>query len=179
MKKNFLAALFSCLAITQFATPGHTQATNMLATPANELAAIAPAANTASPKGDLPAVYVKARVMNAFTQLFNSPQDVQWNLSDNHYLATFKNDGQVCRALFDAHGGFLYSMKYGTQDNLPRDIYRMIKSTYIDFAITLVTEVNTPEQQAWIVNLQDKNELVIAHVVDEQLEELHRYKTHF
>src|SRR5438045_3152300 len=150
MKKNFLAALLSCLATTQFATPGHTQATNIQATPANELAVITRTENTTSPKGDIPAVYVKSRVMNAFMQLFNSPQDVQWNLSNNHYLATFKNDGQVCRALFDAHGGFLYSMKYGTQDNLPRDVYRMIKSAYIDFAITVVTEVNTPQQQAWI-----------------------------
>jgi len=179
MKKNFLAALLSFLATTQFTTPGHTQAANMMATPSNELAAIAPTKNTTSPKGDLPAVYVKARVMNAFMQLFNSPQDVQWNLNNNLYLATFKNDGRVCRALFDEHGGFLYSMKYGTQDNLPRDVYHQIKSAYVDFAITVVTEVNTPQQQAWIVNLEDNNEFVVAHVVDEQLEELHRYHTHF
>lgn len=179
MKKSFLAGLLSCLAATQTVTFAHTQPSNMLASRATQVAPITAAGKTPAIYTDQAGASVRTKVVNTFEQLFDNPKDVQWNLSNYQYLASFKNNGQVCKALFNMQGGMLYCMTYGTQQDLPRDVYRLLKSTYVDYEISTVTEVKTPEAQAWVANLEDKDNLVVAKVVDGQLEEMHHYKTHF
>lgn len=179
MKMYFFAGLLGCLATTQAVTLAHTQSANMVTATSNPVAAILPPAEKNPPIYiDQSGSTVRPKVINTFMQTFDSPTDVKWNLNESQYLASFKDNGQLCKALFNLKGGMLYCMKYGTQENLPREVYRLVKSTYIDYDISIVTEVMTPEAQAWVVNLEDKDNLVIAKVVDGQLEEMHHYKTH-
>lgn len=104
--------------------------------------------------------------------------DVKWNLSNNRYLASFAAGGRACTALFNTGGTWIGTMKYGTQNDLPRDVYRLLKATYIDYAIGVVTEVTTPDGHAWIAGLQDADTLAVVKVVAGDLEELHSYNTH-
>jgi hypothetical protein len=120
---------------------------------------------------------VRSKVVSTFLQLFDDPSDVQWNLNENQYLASFKNKDHLYKALFSVGGDWLYSIQYGTQEDLPRDVYRMVKATYIDHNISVVIEVKALQAQTWIVNLENKDNLVLVKIVDGQLEELQRYKT--
>lgn len=178
MKMSFLAGLLSCLAAAQPATFGHSQGANMLASTSKQITAIIPDDKKPTIYVDQSGATVRPKVINTFEQLFESPRDVQWNLNGKYYLASFKENGQLCKALFGLQGSMQYCMKYGTQENLPRDVYRLVKSNYIDYNISNVTEVTTPEAQAWVVSLEDKDNLIQAKVVDGQLEEMHHYKTH-
>jgi hypothetical protein len=176
MKRSFTAGLICCLATMQSFTFGHTQASSLAA--ASAPATLATVAST-TPYVDQAGMLVRSKVIGTFEKLFNNPADVKWNLSDNQYLASFNYNGHPCKALFKMNGGWLYTMKYGTQNELPRDVYRLLKATYIDYTIGVVNEVATPQGQAWIANLQDKDNLIVAKVVNGDLEELHSYKTHF
>jgi len=178
MKKNFLAGLLTCLAATQVLT-GYTQGPNMQISNPAKLVTMAAAEKAVPAYVDQTGGMVRAKVINTFLQLFDNPTDVKWNLTNHRYLASFNNNDHACTALFNEGGSWVYSMKNGTQKDLPRDVYRLLKATYIDFDIKVAKEVTTPEWQAWIVNLEDKDNLIVAQVVDGELKEMHRYKTHF
>jgi hypothetical protein len=177
MKRSFTAGLICCLATMQSFTFGHTQASSLAGSPSTAPAAITSAKST-TPYVDQSGFLVRAKVITEFEKLFNNPSEVKWNLSNNRYLASFNYNGQPCKALFNIGGSWIYTMKYCTEKELPRDAYRLFKGTYIDYKIGVVTDVSTPQGQAWIANLEDKDNLVIAKVVDGNLEEMHSYKTH-
>ena len=62
---------------------------------------------------------------------------------------------------------------YG-EDGLLRDIRAQIKSTYFDFAITLVEEVQTTDGIEYVVYLKDKSTIRILKVdMDGDIEILH------
>jgi hypothetical protein len=177
MKRSFTAGLIGCLATMQSFTFAHTQTPNFVASPSNAPATMTTAEGT-TPYVDQSGYQVRAKVITVFEKLFNNPSEVKWNLSNNRYLASFNYNGQPCIALFNIGGAWIYTMKYCTEKELPRDAYRLLKGAYIDYKIGVVTDVTTPQGQAWIANLEDKDNLVVAKVVDGNLEELHSYKTH-
>jgi hypothetical protein len=124
-------------------------------------------------------VYVRAKVMRTFLQYFDGATDVHWNLSGNRYLASFTNAGRMCKALFGYNGRLLYIIQYVTEKNLPREMRKQLRSAYVDYKIGAVTEVDANDVKAWIVNLQDADNLIVVRVTDGSLDELHRYKTRF
>jgi hypothetical protein len=124
-------------------------------------------------------VFVKAKVMRSFFELFADATDVKWTTANSLYFASFVQNGYMCKALFDNRGGLVYSMKYGTEKDLPRDARKLLKSTYLDYTINVVTELVTGDSTTWIVNLSDADSLIVARVHNGDLQELQHYKTHF
>lgn len=181
MKKELVTGFVSCLISAMAFAPAHAQQNNLF-TYVSKTHAITPAGATHAERTTYKSyvgVYVRAKVMRTFLDLFGDATDVRWHYNDNDYLASFTNSGRQCRALFDRQGGLVYSMQVCTKNDLPRAVYRLLKSAYIDYTIGAVTEMTWPRRKAWIVNLEDQNSLVVAQVVDGELEEVHRYKTRF
>lgn len=124
-------------------------------------------------------VYVRAKVMRTFLQYFEGATEVHWNLSNNRYLASFKNAGRMCKALFDYNGRLLYAIQYVAEKDLPREVRKQLRSAYDDYKIVAITEMDANNIKSWTVNLQDADNLIVVRVTDGSLDELHRYKTHF
>jgi hypothetical protein len=179
MKRRIVAALVSCLAAALVAPPAHTQKNDMLVYLSKPRPAQAAAGNERISYKSYVGVYVRAKVMRAFLQDFEDATHVKWQYNQNFYVATFKKGGRICRALYTTKGGLINLVKTGTQKDLPYEVYRLLKATYVDYVIGPVTELHAPQGTAWIINLEDKDNLIVAQVVDGQLEELHHYKTHF
>lgn len=181
MKKQFIARFFASLAATCATTFLLAQYQNAVPLNRSESDQINAAISTFEKAGaasEGTGVYVKAKVMRSFVELFQNASEVTWSAHNNRYFAGFKQDGKLCKALFDSQGGLLFSLWYGTEKDLPRDVRRLLKSTYIDFAIGVVTEVNTADIHAWVANLTDSDNLIVASVHDGSLVELQHYQTH-
>jgi hypothetical protein len=145
----------------------------------NEFSRMDPGNEAMYPYFDQAGVFVLSKVIYTFLNLYGEPKDVLWNLDNNRYQATFGKSGKRCRAYFNTGGAWLYSLIERAEQDLPRNVYRSLKATYIDFAITSVTEHSTPKFHVWVVNLTDKDNLVVVEATRDNITELHRYKTHF
>ena len=95
----------------------------------------------------------------------------------HYYLAEFNMDGRSTRAMFYKNGDIFYTISEGSEKDLPAEVRRQIKSNYVDYIITKVSEINSDNHSAWVVNLHDDNHLIIARVIDGALDELAHYKT--
>lgn len=182
MKKYFLIGLFGCLATTLPAVFLHAQDQNLLADSRFRRNKINTAYTTGTaytfPHKNVK-LYVKAKVMRTFLRSFDNVNDVLWSFNNNRYLAGFTKEGRACRALFDTDGRLIYTIHSGTEKTLPPDVRKLIKSTYIDYTIGPVSEVDTNKIKAWIANLEDGDHLIVVRVIDGALDEMRRYKTHF
>lgn len=179
MTRGIYSKLIGCLAAMLLAASAPAQETATLRTLSKSHASQATATSAPVTYKSYVGVYVRARVMRAFLQDFEDATNVKWHYNQTFYLATFKKDGRTCRALYTTKGGLINLLQTGTQLNLPHEVYRLLKDTYSDYDIGPVTELHAPHGHAWIVNLTDKDNLIVAQVLDGQLEELQHYKTHF
>ena len=117
---------------------------------------------------------VSSRTIRSFSKLFKNSEP-SWSVLDKNFLATFEVEGRYARALFTNSGYNIYTILRGTEKNLPSDVRSIIKSNYIDFTIGTVNEVRVADKTAWFVNLQSDKELVVAKVIDSELEEVSRH----
>jgi hypothetical protein len=182
MKKYFVARLFAGLATTFAVTSLFAQDQNSAATDRMKPAQInAIAALVGEPLSEHAgtATFVKSKVMRSFMQLFADATDVKWSATDGQYYTTFKQNGKVCKAVFKSNGTMAFCLKYGTEKDLSREIRKQLKSTYLDYKIDMAVEVTTHDLNAWIINLSDSDNLVVASYHDDELKELHHYKKHF
>jgi hypothetical protein len=181
MKKEFITWLISLQVFTQPLATVQARETGMLAYRGSTHLS----GTTATPDFEVRShkshvgVYVRAKVMRTFLQYFEDATEVHWNLSENRYLASFKNEGRLSKALFALNGNLLYYIRYGTEKDLPHDVRRSVKSLYPEHTIGTVSEVDSNNRKAWMVNLEDADNLVVVRVTDSRVEELHHYKTHF
>lgn len=180
MKKDFIAGLIGCIASVLPLAFMYAQNDDLLAYSSKPYHnnTTAPDYGPTSYK-DYVGVYVRAKVWRTFLQYFEDAGNVQWHLGNNRYLATFQKEGRLCRALFDVKGHLIYTIKYSTEKALPRDVRRIIRSAYLDYAISAVSEVYTNNKKWWVINLEDKNSLVVVQVADGILEERKHFKTHY
>ena len=180
MKKLFVRRLFVSLAALFAFTLLFAQDQNTLAPrhprsmQANAIAALIDA--PPAPPEISTGVYVKAKVIRSFRGLFSDATDIKWSQNKGRYYASFMQDDKVCKALFNSDGGLIHSLVYGSEKDLPRAVRKLVKSNYVDYKINVVSELNTNDLKAWIVNLSDSNDIIVACVWDGNLEELHSYK---
>jgi len=184
MKKQFKAYLLTLLSATAIINSSFAQTTAMY----QPVAAItksdeytlttadkAPAATTAIPVNE-----VSPKALRSFDKSFKDITAPQWYALDKRsYLATFTSkDGRSSRALFGKNGYMYYTIHFGNEKSLPKEERRLVKSNYVDYTIGRVSEVSADGQKAWIVNLQDDNDLVVARVTNGAIDELAHYQTH-
>ena len=63
-------------------------------------------------------------------------------------------------------------MSYGHENNLPKEVRRLVKSNYVDFNIAQVINVQENNRDIWVVSLEDDKKLIMARVEDGALEEV-------
>jgi hypothetical protein len=118
---------------------------------------------------------VSSKALNAFREMYKGVSDIQWFELDDKFLVKFKKDNRENSALFNAKGMHIYTISYGSEKHIPSEIRQRIRSTYFDFQITLVAEVNSMGKTAWIVKLEDKKSIIIVKVVDDEMEETENF----
>lgn len=105
---------------------------------------------------------INARAHKDFEVRFNQVDDARWFYDPKvGFISYFVRGGYGNRVIYDKKGRWLYSLIMYSEDGLPRDIRAQIKSTYFDFAITLVEEVQTTKGTEYVVYLTDKSTIRI------------------
>jgi hypothetical protein len=89
----------------------------------------------------LPLGEVNIHAARDFNKEFKDAMDVIWVDGNAGPSVYFKLDGYSMRATYDKLGNREYSLKYYDESGMPKDLRQLVKSTYYDYQIVQVTEI--------------------------------------
>lgn len=88
----------------------------------------------------------------------------KWFTLNGGFMAYFSQDGYNNRAYYNKKGRWQCSLTYYNEDKLPREIRAIVKSTYYDYTITVVEDVQTCVNGVYLIYLEDKTSIKIVRV---------------
>lgn len=107
---------------------------------------------------------VSFRAIKDFKGRFSAATEEKWYATPSGYMTYFKLDGLGARVFYDKKGHWQASLTNFTEAGLPKDIRAIVKSTYYDYAITLVQKVETLSGGVFVVNLDDNKSIKIVRI---------------
>ena len=119
---------------------------------------------------------VNEKVRKAFESSFKNAQQMRWYEANKNYLVKFIEDDQEHNVLYRKNGRPIYHVAYGYEKNLPKATRNLIKSRYEDFKIARVFNIQQDRRDIWIVNLENKDYMILSRVEENILNEVKRSK---
>lgn len=120
---------------------------------------------------------IHIRAVRDFVTRFGEAPDVIWHKSDNHYIAVFIRDSVQTRVIYNMNGYLEYTMKYYEEPKMRRDVRALVKSTYYDYKIFIIQEIERPDDQpVYIVNLQGDTDWLKVKVYAGEMEVMEKFK---
>ena len=110
------------------------------------------------------------RAMKDFNKNYKTAANAQWRQISDGFIADFTLDGIKTRSAYSKKGNWVYTIKYYGEKDLPKDVRKLVKSTYFDFSIIQVEEVQVTENLAYLVHIQDGKDWKIIRVVDGEMD---------
>ena len=111
-------------------------------------------------------VNVSDHVSKKFAKQFGNTTDAVWKKFEDGFEVKFTSHGMDNR-VFLTKGGSCYSrVRYYTEKELPADVRSQVRSTYYDFTITSVTEVEYDHKIAYLVTIADAKTWKVIRIVD-------------
>ena len=119
---------------------------------------------------------VNPKVVRNFTRDYKEATGVQWiKTSNGLFAAYFNNDDIQNLVCYNKKGNFECMLRYYKEDKLPRETRGLVKGSYYDFSIYLVTEVHRNDKIAYVIKMEDKTSWKTVKVVDGQMELMEEY----
>ena len=108
---------------------------------------------------------IHTRAVRDFVSKYEKATDVAWFSVQDGFIVRFVTDSMYSRSAYKKNGIWVYTIKQYAEERMLKAIRHIVKSTYYDYSITLVEEIETPEEPVkYLVHLQDavswKNVLV-------------------
>lgn len=95
-------------------------------------------------------------VLKTFSQIFKEAYNVSWSNSGKHFEAYFVGDNNVkTRALLDAKGNLIQTIRYYKEDSLPSNVLYTVKKEFKNSDIWGVTEVSNKNGVSYRIVLRD------------------------
>ena len=111
---------------------------------------------------------INIRAYKDFQVRYHKAENAMWYYdSKAGFECYFLQNSYGNRAIYDKKGRWQYSLIMYGEKNLPRDIRASVKSTYFDFDITLVEEIQMPKGIEYVIYLTDKSNIKILIVNNE------------
>ena len=107
---------------------------------------------------DLNAINKKA--IKDFASKFGSSLNETWYQINDGFVSNFKLDGFANRVYYDRKGRWQYTVKTYGEKKLPRDIRSIVKSTYYDYSITMVEEVQSADNMIYVVHIDGEKDFM-------------------
>ena len=162
MKRQFFSRFCACMMSTLFMTNSSSFAQD---TSAQTLPAIV-----------ITGTQVNQKIWDNFKREFKNAVDPHWYKVGTDYLVRFITEDQNQSALFNKKGNLIYNITYGKEKHLPKDIRQIVKSSYVDYAITNALSIRESDRLIWVVGLEDDKNILVVRVENGEMEEAKRYK---
>ena len=120
---------------------------------------------------------VNVRAMRDFVNRYGEVSDVKWHNTNSSHIAVFFRDSIQYRVMYSSRGDLNYVMKYYEEKQMARNIRAIVKSTYFDYKIYIVQEIETPGHPSiYILNLQGETDWKKVKLVQGEMEVMEEFK---
>jgi hypothetical protein len=117
----------------------------------------------------LPLAEVNIHAARDFSKKFKDATDVIWVDGTAGPSVYFKQDGISMRATYNRLGNREYSLKYYDESGMRKDLRHLVKSTYYDYSILQVTEIERNESISYLVKMQNDKEYLTVKVIEGEM----------
>jgi hypothetical protein len=100
----------------------------------------------------------------------------QWFKLPQGYMAEYTDGPIKAKYMYDQRGSWRYSLLTYTERQLPEEIRRLVRSTYYDFSIGWVKQVNEDEALVYVVHIEDDKSWKDLAVQDGEIRVLKEFR---
>jgi hypothetical protein len=116
---------------------------------------------------------ISQKAVNNFEKTFKNVSEVKWYEMPDGYRANCIMNGVRCRLDYDKRGNWLHTIKYIDEKKLPIDVRRLVASSYLDYSITSIEQIELPHHQlVFVIHLQGEKNWINIRVSDSEISEL-------
>lgn len=115
---------------------------------------------------------VSNKIAKSFKKYFGEQAEQNWSIVGNNFLNRFHVNGVLTNSMFDKNGNLIYTIRYGTEQDMPEDVKRIVKSEYYDYSITMAVNVNESKRDIWVVTLVNATQQLTVRVEDGDMEQV-------
>ena len=120
---------------------------------------------------------VNSAVMRNFIRTYSGVTNEKWIEIQNGFVAMFSLDDVDYQVAYDKKGEMLHTIRSYGEAQLSSNMRHLIKSSYYDYDINLVQEIETPgESLTCIIHLMGKTELIDLGITDGEMQVLRKFK---
>ena len=107
---------------------------------------------------------------------FVNVSGASWVTLPDGYFVRFMLDDIDQIIFYDKKGNRLYTMRNYDEKRLPEDIRHLVKSSYYDYDIRLVQEIeSTSKAITYIIHLEGKSKWINVRIADGEMDEFEKY----
>ena len=124
------------------------------------------------------AIGVEAAVVKAsrdFYKRVGEAKEEQWYKSPEGIQAEYTDPSVKALYMYDRKGNFVYSILTYGEDRMPEEVRQLVRSTYFDFGITWVKEVNEARNLVYVVHMENDKAGKEVAVQDGEMRVLHEF----
>ena len=119
---------------------------------------------------------ISSKAVRNFTKEFKQTSDEAWFVVDDGFVVKFTQNEVETRADYDKKGNWLHTIRTYGENKLPADIRHLVKSSYYDYNILQVQEIEKPSNAfTYIVHLEGPAKLINLKVINGEMEEWQRF----
>ena len=138
----------------------------------NSVASGNPEVTTVAEPATIP-TYVSTKAVRSFKKAFKTVNDEKWYEMPDGYRANFTLNGVRHRMDYDKQGNWLHTIRYYDEKKLPTEVRRLVASTYLDYSVTLVEEIETSDNKiSYVIHLEGETKWINIKVADQEINEL-------
>jgi len=121
--------------------------------------------SSSSTVADLKTVHTRA--IKDFTAKFGAGLNEYWFKISDGFVSNFKVDGFLNRVYYDRKGRWQFTVKAYAENKLPREIRAIVKSSYYDYKITMIEEVQSAGNLVYVIHQEDDKHIMKLRVFQE------------
>jgi len=110
---------------------------------------------------------IHEKALKDFKNRFSHANDVKWFILPSGYFSYFKTDGGDDRVFYSKKGNWKYTLKFYNEHKLPKEIRAIVRSTYFDYKIRIVEEVDRADRLVYIIQLEDEKTIKNLRVTED------------
>jgi len=110
-----------------------------------------------------------------FLNTYGNNRGETWNSNAGGFRASFRSENILYLVDYDKTGNWSGTTRIYNETKLPRDIRRIVKSTYYDYAIKSVSEVTAAQKLMYFVKIQDSVTLKTVRVMDGDMQVIEEF----
>ncbi len=120
---------------------------------------------------------IKIKAVRHFIDNFDNAPKEEWYEAPDRFVVTFTLNEIKYRVDYDKKGNWIETYRTYDEDKLPTEIEDVVRSSYYDYKIFLVQEVENPlDVKSYYIHLDGKTRLINLKICNGQMDELQNFR---